>query len=231
MAKRRYPQRRGGVVKTLNGVANVAYKALRIGKTIGAMMGNVERKYKDTAIANTAQTTTPVITLLNGMSQGDTSILRQGDSVKFLKLSIISNVQHNSIGNASQWLRYMIVYDRQPNGAIFTHANLLDSTTSPFSFRQLDYKSRFSILYDRVIPVTSGGGNASVLIKKTINLVRYLKKSRKYKIYNNHTDYGLGNAGTIADISTGSYYLFTMADTATNGAYIGTQCRMRFIDN
>jgi len=78
-------------------------------------------------------------------------------------------------------------------------------------------RERYKTLMDRTYCVSEQG-------KTNIADDFYLKLG-------DHTNYGLGNTGTIADVATGAYYLVMIADVGANGPGAAWYTRMRFIDN
>ena len=47
----------------------------------------------------------------------------------------------------------------------------------------------------------------------------------------NETNYGLGNVGTIADISENAYYFISIGDDPVNSVSTSVNVRLRYIDN
>lgn len=212
---RRHYKKAKGIWGAVKNVGGMAIKALS--------MLNSEEKHKDTVYSFTVQTNTADLTLLNGLIQGTTNVTRVGDDVRFSSLFLRLACSHNAVGNAAQYIRYVIFRDNQTNGAAPAVANVLENPTDFLSPLNLDYSRRFEILKDGVFCLTDQGSEAKY--KKL-----YIDLKAKNKKHMHKTDYGLGNAGTVADISTGSYYMLTMADGA-NGPSLGFTSRMRYIDN
>lgn len=219
---RRYYKGAKGIWGKVKNIGGMAMKALS--------MLNSEEKHKDTVYSVTAQTTTPVLTLVNGLAQGTTNVTRVGDDVRWKSVYIRGAWAHNGGGNAVQFGRIILFRDNQPNGAAPAASAILEDASDPFSPLNLDYSRRFKVLYDKNICLTDSGREGEV-IKKYIDLTASGVKTHSSAGGNIHkTDYGLGNAGTVADISTGSYYILTMADAAA-GMSVRYTCRMRYVDN
>lgn len=194
-------------------------------------MLNSEDKRADITYSVAAQTTTAVLTLLNGLAQGTTDVTRVGDDVRFKNLYLRGAWSHNGSGNDVQFGRIIIFRDNQTNGSAPSASDVLQTAADPFSPRNLDYSRRFKILYDQNVTLTNAG-KEGIIIRKFFDFNKNkIGTHTGAKGYQHKTDYGLSNLGTVADISTGSYYVLTMADTATNGPFIRWTTRMRYIDN
>lgn len=111
-------------------------------------------------------------------------------------------------------VRVMLVYDRQPNGAIpVINALLWDMAntvypnpgtsvykTTTHAFNNLNNKDRFMVLLDKKFTLGSEGGNLGVFVKKhrRINLETQYNSS--------------GGLATGVDIQTGAFYLLTFGE-------------------
>jgi hypothetical protein len=179
---------------------------------------NTELKFID--IINTAQSvgTTYSLFLMNGLTQGATVNEREGDTVKFSRLQ--NNVRF-SINPSSVLgfvcVRALVVIDHQPNGAVFTASVLMGSTTNILSPINNTWCKRFTILSDEIITLSLNGPETFVW--------------RHVQNLNLHTEYGLGNAGTIADISNNSLYFVIVSDDNTNMPTYDYWFRLQYVDN
>ena len=213
--KRRYRSRRYGY---FGKAGSDAQKAVRMaGKALSLM--NVEYKHHDVQISATGVSTTPIITELTNLSQGDTSSTRDGDSIKATAIMLRGICAISPVASTSQY-RVMLVQDKQTNGALFTPADLLEDTTAGdnlISPLNLDNKYRFRVLYDKLHTLSVNGGNESIKWSKYINL-------------NQHFRYG-SNAGTIADLNTNSLALVTISNEPTNTPNQTVYSRLRYVDN
>ena len=128
------------------------------------------------------------------------------------------------------WYRYMIVRDRAPNGSTASVTNVL-SSASVQSHRNLDYTKRFTVLSDRVLYLPAGGNSVDGgFTQLYLDLEKITKGNKKGK-QKNETNYGLGNAGTVADISENAYYLLMVSSAASNEPTFSWDIRLRYIDN
>lgn len=131
-----------------------------------------------------------------------------------------------SIGAAdAEYVRCMVIYDRQPNGAYPAIADVLSvndagvAAGGVFTGLNITNKSRFLILADKVITLDPGSG-------QTMYFDIYRKLPRLEAQYK-------ASAGTIADLSTGSILLLVF-EANTVGANIGScaalESRIRYFD-
>lgn len=157
----------------------------------------------------------PVITLLNGLTQGDDISNREGRQIRLKSVDISQAYSMNGAAFGTI-IRMMLVLDKQPNGAVFNSADLLQNTDT-VAFRQLDNRRRFLILEDRKYTISSTGP-----------IIGY---DRVYKEIDIKTTYDDSNAGTIADIETNALYLLFISNEATNVPQVRVSARIRWLDN
>ena len=175
----------------------------------------IERKNIDDSSAKWASTSAGwSINCLNDVAQGTTAITRIGR--KILMKSVLVQGLATNTGNSA---RVLIVYDRQPNGALPAATDVLTSNTI-MAAQNLDNRDRFLILadimpYDQVENISNPSANSGFGYK------RYIK-------CNLETIYS-GNAGTIADIMSGSLIMMTNCNAGTLTGETGIQ-RVRFVD-
>ena len=119
---------------------------------------------------------TGTITLLDGIALGPGVYQRIGRQVRLKHLNLRLFVTQQNGALNTQLCRYMIVYDKQCNGALPSMGSLLDQTgTAPNVARSLnrDYLSRFTVLVDDVLqvnPVSMPNSLPHVEISKKIDL-------------------------------------------------------------
>jgi len=176
------------------------------------------------ASAGTTITTvgTPTMQLLNGLVQGTDSVTRIGRKI-MMKSIQIRNAIGKAVQTSSSIIRTIVFYDTQTNGAAPVVTDLLQASTlatyivSPLN---LNNRERFRILWDKTDVVGADGADNAIVYQD------YYKKLNMAVIFN------ASNAGTVADIQTGSVYALTMGTLPTANAYdIATYVRIRFIDD
>lgn len=152
------------------------------------------------------------LTLLNGFSQGLAVTNRIGDKLRFLYLLIRGRFLYNG---GDDIVRFMVILDREPAGAEAASTDIL-TTDNWVSYLNEDYGKRFWIFRDKHFAINNVGDNQ----------VRFFKFRIPLKFTSN---YGLGNAGTIADISKNALYVGLVAQNDLR-TYCQFTYRLAFTD-
>jgi len=162
-----------------------------------------------------------VLTLLNGISQGDDISNRKGRKINIKSIHIKGAIYTLATSVAEQCVaRMALVWDKQANGVDPTFAQVyVDSTSHAGATRNLDNRERFVILAEHSWSSSAGGLQCyPVDFFKKVNLDTVFK----------------GTNDEIASIATGSLYLFTwgaeIADTANHGMNSAVKVRVRYQD-
>jgi len=163
------------------------------------------------------------ITEVNCVEQGATSYNRIG--TKILIKSIDFRASFNMLGTApvNNSLRYMIVYDHQPNGAFPLIGDILSRNiaTAPNFFTGVNManRSRFVVLRDRIVALDPEGTG-------TVNVKEFIKTKLETQFRS--------STSTIGDITTGAIYLVCFCLIAgTAASYItmtAATFRLRYFD-
>lgn len=177
-----------------------------------------EFKYIDTNIA-LASDTTGAILLLNGSAEGvgPSQHVGRRTVIRSIELKCTNLVTAGT--GTDQRQRTVLVYDSQPNGVALTIAEVLN-TVNTNAFRNMDYRMRFKILMDKTVNLNASGESGSAEAWKFYQRV-YLP-----------VNYDATADATIASISTGSLYIFTIGtNVAGNTAgTLGGEARIRYTD-
>jgi hypothetical protein len=175
---------------------------------------NVEDKYNDsqaaTAIANAA-----TYALMNGLQLGNTSVTRNGQSIKCADFQFTATLTMAAAATTT-FFRMIIFVDSASNATVPGVSDVYQDCTTVRSMRQVAYIKRFKVIYDELIALDTN--NPLCVISKTFSL-------------SHHTEFNTGNAGTIADIASGSLYLLMFSDQAVNTPTISYWGRHSFVDN
>lgn len=189
--------------------------------------------------------TTAVFTLLNGMVPGSNLQNRLGRKVALKSFRIFGDFTWNNGNNmeaANHFWCVMVVYDRQPNAAQFALADLLQScdeaantSSSVWDPINLSNRDRFVMLRDKKYRMETPGQNVSgsTADGQVMNITDGRWVIDEFvKLKNLETHFNTGNAGTIADITTGALYLVVVgsAASANSSEYIRWTGRTRFVD-
>ncbi len=217
--KRQYNQKRSrpGYKACGKMVYGDAKKALAIARGVRSLI-NVEYKFLDNNAIGATISSTPVVIDLPIMAQGDTANTREGNSIKLTKCILNGNIFMNASATASV-VRLMLVWDAQSNGAAPPIAGILQDSTagdnmvSPYN---PPFKKRFFVLWDKTFNL-SDSGNKVLSYHKVVSL-------------NHHVRY-LGNAGTVADLTSGNLVFIHISNEGTNTPTLAHWERIRFLDN
>lgn len=145
-----------------------------------------------------------------------------GNRVTIKSLELRLAVGTTTTAAASQFVRFMVILDKQCNGANLTIGNVL-SPASFYGFRNLDYRKRFKVLLDKAFTLAVPGGDTN---KRHFHI--YMKFRRPIIV-----DYNGGGAGTIGDIASNSLTLLCIGTVGagTNAASMDGNTRIRYLDN
>lgn len=177
-----------------------------------------EFKSKDSSDTNPANSTTRVV-LLNGIARGDEISERNGREVVMRSVQLSCYMRAKAGATTPQIIRYVLFYDRQTNATAPAVTDLLQADAVN-AMRNLENRRRFKIFMDKKVSVdgpSSGTGS---------HAWEFYRKLRHPVTFNS------GDAGTVADITTGSLYLL-ITGTEAAGA---TDCqqyvrgRVRYTD-
>lgn len=165
---------------------------------------------------------TGAVVLLNGCARGDDISERVGRQITMKSIEL-KGVSYVTAGTGiDQSVRAMVVYDRQTNGSALTIAQVLDQTAGnpSYQLRNLENRRRFTVLMDRRIDLNASGESGST------------KQWQFYRRLNHPVTFNSGDAGTVADITTGSVYLITVGNVAAGATAGGclVYSRIRYDD-
>lgn len=184
-----------------------------------------EVKFIDTSI-NSNTSSTGVVALLNGVVEGTDAINRIGRKIEMSSMEYKLKFAQTAgvlVGYPDGGLsfRMAIVYDRQPNAAALAWTDVFDQNANvltPYSGRNINNLDRFEVLAQEFCVISSGGPN-------NVIMSRYVKMSHDVR-------FNAGNAGTIADITSGALFCIFADDnnTGANFATLFGRIRVRFHD-
>jgi len=159
------------------------------------------------------------ITELNCVQQGATVAQRIGNKIVIksihIKFSLISAAAVQAC------VRFMLVYDRQPNGAFPLIGDILTDqpagAATPYGGLNIANKSRFQVIRDQFLTFDPA--------QSQVHNVNIYAKSRW------EVEYG-ANAGTIGDFRTGALLLVAFSTFLAGGnvQMSNASCRSRFFD-
>lgn len=185
------------------------------------MSVDTENKYLDFFATAANITNSGTVVLINGIDEGVDPTQRIGRSCRLKSLLLRTrSITSDQTAVIAQTLRYMVVLDKQPNGALATAADILadvsDNLAAPLSPLLPANFKRFTVYLDFNVVMNKQGRNLVV----TKHRLRLNVKPR------------WGTAGaTIADLSSGALLLVVVSDdsTATNAPVSSVFTRLRFV--
>lgn len=222
--KRKYGHAKRAVKHTY-GAGKSAYSmashALKAANAVRKLI-NVEYKAFDDSANYSTQTTTASVSCLSNIPQGDTSITRDGYSVKVLKLQVrYAAYCDPDAGGASQGptlFRFMIVQalsDVAPTAAL-----VLNGVTDVLSYRNIDGTAQFRVLHDKIMYLSESDSE-----QKFVELNFKAEQLPCQHITWDQTD----TAGT--SFRKGGIYVLAISDTVANPPIFQWRSRIRFTDN
>lgn len=150
-----------------------------------------------TTYAGTTLTTTMTTLHMTAIAQGDAINQREGNEAELD--SIEYRLSFNS-GDATQIIRYLIVSDRQCNGATFAQTDLFANATDPTSALNEDNKSRFVVHEDQIFSLDTLAHPLKVFANR-------VKLRRASKVYFT----GSGNA--IGNLKSNALFMVFVSDS------------------
>lgn len=208
----------GRFIQGATSAMGVAYSAYRLAKRANSLI-NVEKKFIDTA--NTVSTsTTPAITPLTLVAEGDDYNQRNGRSIKLSSLQCRYYINANATATISYMLRVLIIIDKDSRGSAPTASEIFQDSTNFNTPINLNNGKRFVVLFDKVTDVSPSGAYTDDA----------LKWKQYYKKLSMHTTF-MGTGATQADADNNHIYLVYMATGGANPPGFSYYFRTRFIDN
>lgn len=190
------------------------------------------------AIDDFAAANSNCLTLLNGIKSGSGFYNRIGSKIGMKSLSLnIAIIWKGANGSATgEYLRLMVVYDRQVNHSSPTQPTICagydkngTASTSLMSPINPIYRDRFLILLDQFFwfsDTSTSGGLNTILPGPRVPIKKF------FKLRGLETTFNSGTAGDVTDIETGALFLVagsSLAATPT-GLKIQVSARLRFYD-
>jgi len=203
---------------------------------------NTEKKALDIPNANYLCNQTAVITPLNLIRVGSTFCNRIGRKVEMKSIQLDGFFQVIRTLAAGDYLRVLIIYDRQTNGALPAIADILQdtdqataNTTNNLSHANVNNVDRFIILRDHrhVVPaLTSTAGvitNPGFMdpVSPTLRISDYVKLKGLITQYKADS-----SPAVIGDIASGGLYMVTFGGNVAGAEawqFTGT-LRLRYVD-
>lgn len=225
-------------------------KKLRLTKAMVARVKKGDLRFVDTQFGDILDTTVAV-NLLNGLIPGTGETNRIGRKVDMKSLEIKIYITQNAgaaLGAVTpSFFRMLLVYDKQPNAANPTWADVITSTdnagavlSTSRDFKNMSNSSRFRILRDwrsaaiqTTVALGAGGAQSAYQVWPWHDKKGGIRVIEDFvNLTGMGTSFNLGTAGTIADITTGSLLLMALGSVAAANAEFSANVfsRLRFYD-
>lgn len=236
---------RGGVRKIRKGNRNRGFIAPRTTypggfvplATRGYRPNTVERKVYDVAASTVDADTTGSIACIGLPILGTDMTNRVGRKIcwRTVQARGLVRVERAELMTAAsipaQYVRFMLVIDMQPNGALPAITDIL-TTAHPASPLNLNNRDRFRVIADKEFTLDPYYLNTTATTSAA-SMTNQIKMFKIYKKVNLETIFNGTNGGTIADISSGALLrviIGNQAISATNTAEFTFSTRCRFTD-
>lgn len=184
--------------------------------------GGKELNFVDTNISNANVSTTPQVTLLNGIVPGTGASNRVGRRVQ-MKSVEFKTVSFVDTASQQVYCRYALVLDRQANAAVAAFTDIYDAAV-PTSLRNISNKARFKVLWDSGLIVLPGV--ASVTTGASMFACEHYRK------IDIPVQYNAGTSGLIGDVQTNALYWIAIGNgsSGTNDSQCAGMLRIRYDD-
>lgn len=205
-----------------------SFKKKRVARIKGAIAPREELKFVDSVLTATAgqafYTAAGVVTLLNGIAEGDDYSARDGRQATMKSVHVRTVVSQSVTASSGGACRTMLVWDNAPKGALAAVTDIL-TAASASAFPLVDNQQRFTILRDAYLEL--GGNNNTAT--QTFASAPGAQKVDLYVPLDSVTQF-IGTGATIASIQNGALLLLTIGD---NEAWANSQfnARVRFTDD
>lgn len=192
-----------------------------------------------------AFSTTATFTLLNGLVIGAAINNRIGRKISMRSLRIRGGiyVSATTVNSLYEFGRLILIYDRQANGAAPVIGDLLQdedaagtTTTTAFSGLNMSNAARFKVIKTWQFKAEQSAGAAitnSEPSQVTTDAQTCYNIDTFINLKDLETGFNAGNAGTVADIATGSLYMVTIGLNTAANAWLNFRgvVRLRYRDN
>lgn len=188
---------------------------------------NGELKYLDTGIS-AGMNSTGSVTALNLLAVGDDNTTRDGRQITAKSVHIQGFIQPEDQTVNSQLVRWLLVWDSQPNSSTIAAIGDILVTATSISHTNLNNRERFTILRDQRFAVgfVSNVATQAYAVGPGVHVVNEFVPLKELK-----TTYS-GTTAVIGAIATGAL-LLVLVGTEAGGtaATFNGQARLRFFDH
>ncbi len=192
-------------------------------------MGQVELKFFDKVVDQIPiNSSGDVLAQIFTIAEGDNQSQRHGRRIQIKSVSwrgIVLIPSTGIVGDASDTVRLMLVKDNSANGALPSVLDVLASANWE-SYTNLENKSRFRILMDKHIAISSGGVEVNTSITRTLPYEKFFKVYKKMDVTIEYND--TASTGVISTINTNNIILLVIS--RQSNAELQSCTRVRYTD-
>ncbi len=163
--------------------------------------------------------TTPVVFVCNGIGQGDTAVLRDGNSLKAKGMWLNWLFSANGLATFTR-IRLIVFVDTRNQGANPTAADVVDTSAVGGFINSLSEPNRFFVLFDEQFGVRPASDISSVW--GTVDLTP--------KVDGLHFTYE-GSASDVTACRGPTVFVMFYSNEAANFATTSVNTRVFFVDN
>lgn len=184
------------------------------------------------------------VVCINLIQVGSSMFNRIGRKIEMHSIRLMTNLiniaaTRNTI--LCDYLRIIVVYDRQTNGALPTIGDIIQdteqnatNTTTPFSGLNMNNRERFVTLIDHRITIPQANSTAGVLTNVFPNDVGLQVKTDEFRRLRGLTTHYKADSSpaVIGDISTGALFIVTLAaqPAGTELFALDWNVRLKYVD-
>lgn len=184
---------------------------------------NTESKYIDSTMSGLGTTATLAVGLdpIDGLAQGNTTLTRNGDSVRLTHLRIKGHVTVNALDTGTRQVRIIVGYQPKCPAATQLGASAILTTVTNINSPYASNLVGWQAIYDEIILVNPLGADDSTK-----------RWHFEWHPENCHVRWTVADTtGTFANTEEGAIRVFIMADGASNFPNVTAYCRAYFVDN
>lgn len=178
---------------------------------------------------------------LNNIMTGAAYFNRLGTRICLKRLTMhFAITPQGALATLHERLRFLVVYDRQSNGAAPTFANVIGSNdqlgatvANSWDNHLVVNKERFMVLYDSFKSMPAYAIPTGLAYRTSsagaFPSASYLEVHKSIPLYSLETTYG-ANAGGVGDLRTGGLFFIAHGEVGTQWG-VNFHCRLTFADN
>lgn len=195
---------------------NSGYQALKEVRELKKLW-RPEYKVSTDGLSQAVSSTAVIDEAISLIQQGNLKVNRDGNQIRVTEIHLkVKMTQHAS--TTSNFLRVMIVLDKQCNGIKFGLSDLLDDTQGiPITqYRELDQTDRFHVFCDKMMTTTNDGGDNAWFEYHNMKVNFVMKYD--------------ASTGAITDLTSNCLFLLFVSDQTTNTPTVVSNFRIRYVD-